>query len=348
MHKWYDEQESSLAVVVASRIRILRNFKAYLFPSCLSLEQKKDLSIIVQDKLDQLPDVLEQKFEKCFLDEFSDVHRMALRERQVINKFSNDNKDGVGLILSSDESVSLTINGMDHLRIQISRCGMELEEIWKEMNKLDDFVNEQFEYAFHDKFGYMTIYPTNVGTGMRAYLVLHLPMLSSSKRFRTLLNEISRYGVTVKGAFGEGQDNDGNMFVLYNQKTLGLSEKDIIQVLIKVARQLASQEKAVRRQVLSTHRLELEDSIYRSYGILKYAKNLSLKEAIDHLSQIRLGQEEGLISFKGTCNCYKMMLGVQNANLQVYWDRPMEEKALNKVRTSYIQRHIPELDVDTK
>ncbi len=346
MHKWYDDQENSLAVVVASRIRILRNFKAYLFPPCLKSEQKKDLSIVVQDKLDNLPVILEQKFEKCMLDEFSDVHRMALRERQVINKFSNEKKDGIGLILSNDESVSITINGMDHLRMQISRCGMELEEIWNDMNRLDDFVNEQFEYAFHEKFGYMTIYPTNVGTGMRAYLVLHLPMLSSSKRFRTLLNEISRYGVTVKGAFGEGQDNEGNMFVLYNQKTLGLSEKDIIQVLVKVARQLASQEKAVRRQVLTTHHLELEDSIYRSYGTLKYAKNLSLKETIDHLSQIRLGQEEGMLSFKDTCNCYKMMLGAQNANLQVYWDRPMDEKALNKVRAVYIQKNIPELNVE--
>ncbi len=343
MRKWYDNQESSLAVVVASRIRILRNFKSYLFPTRLTNEQKNDLSILVEDKLDQLPVVLEKKFENCMLNEISDINRTALRERQVINKFSSENKDGVGLILSDDESVSLTINGMDHLRMQISRCGMELDEVWQEMNRLDDFVNEQFEYAFHEKFGYMTVYPTNVGTGMRAYLILHLPMLSSSKRFRALLNEISRYGVTVKGAFGEGQDNDGNMFVLYNQKTLGLSEKDIIQVLIKVARQLASQEKAVRRQVLTTHRLELEDSIYRSYGTLKYAKNLSLKETIDHLSQIRLGQEEGLLSFKEPCNCYKMMLGVQNANLQVYWERQMEEKALNKARATYIQRHIPEL-----
>ena len=346
MHKWYDDQENSLAVVVASRIRILRNFKAYLFPPCLTNEQRKDLSIVVQNKLDQLPMILEQKFEKCMLDEFSDVHRMALRERQVINKFSDENKDGIGLILSNDESISITINGMDHLRMQISHCGMELDQIWEEMNRLDDFVNEQFEYAFHEKFGYMTIYPTNVGTGMRAYLILHLPMLSSSKRFRALLNEISRYGVTVKGAFGEGQDNEGNLFVLYNQKTLGLSERDIIQVLVKVARQLASQEKAVRRQVLTTHRLELEDSIYRSYGTLKYAKNLSLKEAIDHLSQIRLGQEEGILSFKGDCNCYKMMLGAQNANLQVYWDRPMDEAALNKVRALYIQKNIPELNVE--
>lgn len=343
MRKWYDNQENSLAVVVASRIRILRNFKSYLFPTRLTNEQKNDLSILVEDKLDQLPVVLERKFESCMLNEMSDINRKALRERQVINKFSSENKDGVGLILSEDESVSLTINGMDHLRMQISRCGMELNEVWQEMNQLDDFVNEQFEYAFHEQFGYMTVYPTSVGTGMRAYLILHLPMLSSSKRFRALLNEISRYGVTVKGAFGEGQDNDGNMFVLYNQKTLGLSEKDIIQVLIKVARQLASQEKAVRRQVLTTHRLELEDSIYRSYGILRYAKNLSLKETIDHLSQIRLGQEEGILSFKEPYNCYKMMLGVQNANLQVYWERQIEEKALNKARATYIQRHIPEL-----
>ena len=343
MHKWYENQEDSLAVVVASRIRILRNFKSYLFPTRLTNEQKSDLSILVEDKLNQLPVVLEKKFENYMLNEISDTNRIALRERQVINKFSSENKAGVGLILSEDESVSLTINGMDHLRMQISRCGMELDEVWQEMNQLDDFVNKQFEYAFHEKFGYMTVYPTNVGNGMRAYLILHLPMLSSSKRFRALLNEISRYGVTVKGAFGEGQDNDGNMFVLYNQKTLGLSEKDIIQVLTKVARQLASQEKAVRRQVLTTHRLELEDSIYRSYGTLKYAKNLSLKETIDHLSQIRLGQEEGLLSFKEPCNCYKMMLGVQNANLQTYWDRQIEEKALNRARATYIQRQIPEL-----
>ena len=135
MHKWYENQEDSLAVVVASRIRILRNFKSYLFPTRLTNEQKSDLSILVEDKLNQLPVVLEKKFENYMLNEISDTNRIALRERQVINKFSSENKAGVGLILSEDESVSLTINGMDHLRMQISRCGMESDEVWQEMNQ---------------------------------------------------------------------------------------------------------------------------------------------------------------------------------------------------------------------
>ena len=221
---------------------------------------------------------------------------------------------------------------------------MDLESAWKDANQVDDILNESFEYAFDEKLGYMTAFPTNLGTGMRAYLILHLPLLSSSRQFRVLMGGISRYGLAMKGAFGEGNDNPGSLFVLYNQKTLGVSEEDIIQILTKVAGQLASQERSVRTQSVKTHRNEIEDCIYRSYGILKYARSISFKDALNYLSQLRWGIEMNLLPIEETIPCYQLMLGVQPANLQVTYDRPMNQEELDRARASYLRKFLPDLE----
>lgn len=343
MYKWYENEKTRPGIVVASRIRLLRNFKAWMFPPKLSDEERKEITAKVQEKLNGLQDSMEQPMNSGMLEAFSPVQRQALKERQVINQSANEKDTSVGLILSEDESVSLTINGTDHLRILVSKPGQDLEGAWNEINKLDDFVNQHFEYAFDEKFGYMTTFPTNLGTGMRAYQILHLPLLSTSRKFRAMLNEIGRCGVTVKGAFGEGQDNDGSLYVLYNQKTLGQREEDIIQVMAKMAGQLVNQERAVRKQLMKEHRLELEDSVYRSYGMLRFGRNAGIRDAMTNLSQLRLGQEEGIIELAGPCNCYKLMLGIQPANLQVGQNESTEE-SLNQLRADYIRSMIPKLE----
>lgn len=344
MHKWYEEAGNEDDIIVVSRIRLLRNLKGYRFPARLSADEKKELGDSIFKSLEILQSRFEQPFESCTLDEFTDIHKMALKERHVINQSALESESSIGVSLSSDESISITTNATDHIRILVSKPGLDLESAWEVANRVDDAINESFEYAFDEKLGYMTAFPTNLGTGMRAYLILHLPLLSSSRKFRVLMDGINRYGVAVKGAFGEGNDNPGSLFVLYNQKTLGVSEEDIIQVLTKVAGQLASQERAVRSQSVKVHKNEIEDCIYRSYGILKYARSISFKDAMNYLSQLRWGIEMGILPMQETVPCYQLMLGVQPANLQVTYDKPMDQEELNCARASYIRQFLPDLE----
>lgn len=344
MRKWYEEAGNEDDIIVVSRIRLLRNLRDHLFPARLSTEEKKELNQSIFKALEPLPARFGQPFESCTLDEFSDTHKMALKERHVINQSALESDSSIGVVLSSDESISVTTNANDHIRIFVSKSGLDLESAWKDANQVDDILNESFEYAFDEKLGYMTAFPTNLGTGMRAYLILHLPLLSSSRQFRVLMGGISRYGLAMKGAFGEGNDNPGSLFVLYNQKTLGVSEEDIIQILTKVAGQLASQERSVRTQSVKTHRNEIEDCIYRSYGILKYARSISFKDALNYLSQLRWGIEMNLLPIEETIPCYQLMLGVQPANLQVTYDRPMNQEELDRARASYLRKFLPDLE----
>ncbi len=347
MRKWYEAGGMEDDIVVVSRIRLLRNLKGYKFPARLSADEKKELNQFIGKALEVLPARFGQTFESCTLDEFSDIHKMALKERHVINQSALDSDSSIGVTLSADESISITTNANDHIRILVSRSGLDLEEALKDANKVDDAINETFEYAFDEKLGYMTAFPTNMGTGLHAYLILHLPLLSSSRKFRVLLDGISRYGVAVKGAFEAGNDNPGSLFVLYNQKTLGVSEKDIVQVLTKVAGQLASQERAVRKYSVEAHRDEIEDCIYRSYGILKYARTITFKDAMNYLSQLRWGMEMNLLPVEEMIPCYQLMLGVQPANLQVLYDKPMKQEELDRVRASYLRQFLPPLEPET-
>lgn len=344
MRKWYEEAGNEDDIIVVSRIRLLRNVKGFRFPARLSAEEKKELGKSIFQSLESLPSRFEQPFESCTLDDFSDIHKMALKERQVINHSALESQTSIGVSLSSDESISITTNSTDHIRILVSKPGLDLAAAWTVANQVDDAINESFEYAFDEKLGYMTAFPTNLGTGMRAYLILHLPLLSSSRKFRVLMDGINRYGVAVKGAFEEGNDNPGSLFVLYNQKTLGVSEEDIIQILTKVAGQLASQERSVRNQSVKAHKNEIEDSIYRSYGILKYARTISFKDAMNYLSQLRWGMEQGILPVKEIIPCYQLMLGVQPANLQVRYDKPMDQEEMDRARASYIRQFLTDLE----
>lgn len=237
----------------------------------------------------------------------------------------------------------MTVNSTDHIRMQISQSGMELQQIWSQMDKLDDCMNEMYPYAFDSKLGYMTTYPTSVGTGMKAYLILHLALLDSVAKFPEIISEISRYGIKIRPAFGKTKENSGSLYVMFNQKTLGVSEQEIIQIMEKIAGQLVSQEKDLRRHSVERHRIHAEDICYKAYGNLKYSRLMTLETGMSLLSQLCWGQEEQVITFERYCNIYELMTGIQPANLSVFYDRPLKGDALEQARAEYLQRFLPEI-----
>lgn len=252
-------------------------------------------------------------------------------------------KAPMALMVSEKEDISLVFNGTDHIRIQALSTGLHLQELLKTANEVDDFINARFSYAFDEKYGYLTSFPTNVGTGMRASVMVHLPSLSLGKKFSSVLTNMGRFGVSIRGAYGEGRENYGSIFEVTNQKTMGQTEKELADLVGKVAQQLNDQENQVRALTLKNHKLEREDEVYKSYGVLKYARRLTMKEAMTYLSQLMAGITDGLIKPDNSCSIYRLMLGIQTANLQKLSDRPLGKEELDVARAAYLRRELLEL-----
>ncbi len=343
MLKWFEQTEDKEPNVVSSRIRLVRNWDQYRFPKSLSPAESEELVKRLEYGLKDLNELDGGGYEYAYLEELDELSRRALKERRILNSSILEKKETVGLIVSRDESVSLVLNGDDHIRIQLLASGLHLNQLWKKADQLDDYVNARFSYAYDEKYGYLTSFPTNVGTGMRASVTLHLPTLSMGKKFQNLIGDMSRFGVTLRGVYGEGNENYGSLYEVANQKTLGLSEQEIIDLVARIANQLNRQEKQVRQLAMKNHSLEREDEAYKSYGVLKYARRLSGKDAMVFLSQLMAAVDDGLLKFEEPCSIYRMMLGIQTANLQKLSHKPLSREELDVARAAYLRKELPEL-----
>lgn len=343
MLKWFEQKAEGEPNIVSSRVRLVRNWDQYRFPKTLTSQEGEEVVKRLEFGLKNLEELDGTRYEYVYLEELDELSRRALRERRILNSAILNKKDMVGLIVSKDESVSLVLNGEDHIRMQFLSAGLCLNELWNRADKLDDYVNARFSYAFDDKYGYLTSFPTNVGTGLKASVTLHLPTLSMGKKFSSLVGEMSRFGLTLRGVYGEGNENYGTLFEIANQKTLGVTEQEIIDLVTRMAGQLNRQEKQVREATLANHRLEREDEVYKSYGVLKYARRLSAKDGMTFLSQLMAGVDDGLLCFREPCSIYRMMLGIQQANLQKLSHKPLGKEELDVARAEYVRKELPDL-----
>ncbi len=341
MRKWYKNIKLSTDYnFVSSRIRLSRNIDGYIFPEGMD---KKSAEILTGNMLAKLSDIGEIDNRQCsdrHLSNLGEVTKQALKERRIINSVIANSKKEAGLITSDSDEISLVINGDDHVRLQLLSGGLMLEDLWKRADKLDDYINEKFRYAFDQKYGYRTSYPTNVGTGMRANIVLHLPVLSKGKSFSNLILGLNRFGVSIRGVYGEGNDNFGNLYDVSNSKTLGQSEREIIDQVTRVAMQLNSQESKVRSIALTEHRIDIEDEVYKAYGLLKYARRLTLKDALRYLSILLQGAADNVIALKKPEKIYSLILEVQPANLIKSVQKPLTKDEINQIRADFIREHI--------
>ena len=252
-------------------------------------------------------------------------------------------KEPAGLFLSEDEGSSLVLGGDDHIRMQFLASGLKLDELWHQADVMDDYVNERFSYAFDEKYGYLTSFPTNVGTGRRACVVLHLPTLSQVRKFQSIVGDMSRFGTAIRGMNGEGSDNYGSIYENSNQRTLGQSEREIVELVTKAAAQLNNQEMRVRNATLNTQRLEREDEAYKSYGVLKYARRISEKDARIFISQLMAGEEDGLMKLDKKYSLYSLIIGIKPANLNLWAKRPLDKDEMDAVRAAYLRQNLPEI-----
>ncbi|MCI8982414.1 MAG: ATP--guanido phosphotransferase [Hungatella sp.] len=343
MLKWFEQMEQESGNIVCCKVRLARNWSEYVFPSRLSQDQSRELLSRLNEGLRDLGDLDGRDYESAYLSDLSELDRRALKERRILNSSILEKKSPVSLLITREEDISLVLNGMDHIRIQVLSPGLRLTEALKTADQIDDYVNARFDYAFDEKYGYLTSFPTNMGTGMRATAMVHLPSLSMGKKFPAMLNDMGRFGVSIRGVYGEGRENYGALYEISNQKTMGRTEKELTDLVNKVALQLNDQENQVREMSLKRHRLEREDEVYKSYGVLKYARRLTMKDAMTFLSQLMSGVCDGFVKLEEPCPVFRLMLGIQTANLQKLSDRPLGKEELDMARAAYLRSELPGL-----
>lgn len=283
-------------IVISSRVRVARNLKGYPFPHLLDGEKADEIIHATELALENEELVKAAgSFEVTRMVELSPVERQILVEKHLISPDLLQNHEKKAVALRDDEVVSVMINEEDHLRIQCLLPGLQLKKAWEIVDRVDDGMEKTMDYAFAEKFGFLTACPTNAGTGMRASVMLHLPGLVLLNQVKGILISISKLGFTVRGLYGEGTEALGNLFQVSNQVTMGHPEEEIINSLNAVAGQLLLQEREARKVLLRERREQVEDKVGRSFGILKHARIITAEESMRRLSDLRLGLDLGLI-----------------------------------------------------
>ena len=249
-----------------------------------------------------------------------------------------------GVLISRDEAAAIMINAEDHIRIQTFSNGMNLSTAYKRANEIDDYIDSKFDYAFDEKYGYKTTFLSSVGTGLRASYIMHLPALSGAKRTTKIGAELGRFGISLKSLYGE--DNSyGNLYQISTQKTLGQTEEEIINDLNDIVLQIVNQEREQRIRVYEKDKVKIEDMVYKSYGVLKYARKLPLKDAMMMLSELMLGQALGIITLEESrkFSMNKVIMDIQPAVLNNVSNKGMSVEEIDILRAEYIRNNCPDI-----
>lgn len=343
MNKWYETTADLADVVISSRIRLARNLSNLRFSGRMSREETKNLLSSAGECTSLLKEKENMNYYSCQINRLGEVERSALVEWHIISPQLAKKQEDTGLLLSEDEGVSIMVNEEDHLRIQTVAGGMNMKQALHRADQIDDLLSSKMPFAFDEKFGYLTTCPTNTGTGLRASYMLFLPALTMAGKLERLEEEVGKYGVTIRGIYGEGTKGLGFIYQVSNQKTLGSSEAEILENLDQIVLQIIKLERKRREYMLMVNREEITDKVYRSYGILKYAKLLNTVDAMTLLSQVKLGADTGLIKLEGRPNFHRMMMEIQPASIQKHYGKSIGNGDRDRVRAEYLNQRIPEL-----
>lgn len=340
MSKWYDEAGPENDVVISSRIRLARNFSSYKFPSTISEEDAKAMVNSVVGKFQQ---DLDEKYKVTFMNSCSESKRNALKEKRIISSYLVKNNNGA-VLLSEDEGCAVLVNDEDHIRIQTLANGMNILKCFKVANQIDDYIDSNFDYAFDEKYGYKTTFPTNVGTGLRAGYTLHLPGLCEARKIAQIANELGRFGIKIKQIYGDSENAYGNLYQVSSQKTLGHSETEIIKDLDDIVAQIINQEREQRRYFYEKDRFQAEDMAYKSYGVLKYARKMSLRDSMTLLSELMLGISLGIVVTEQPIPFNKIIMDIQPAVISNISQKALSVEESDVLRAEYIRNNLPNIN----
>ena len=325
-------------VVISTRIRLARNLKDYPFPCKLNSQGREKVIEKVRDAVKKSNSPVASDFSFIRMSELTSSQSVSLVEKRLVSPEFISETDGRALLISKDECFSIMINEEDHIRLQVITKGLSLEQAYDTADKLDTLLDENLDFAFDEKLGYLTQCPTNLGTGMRASVMLHLPALEKSRAISRIAGNLSKLGLTIRGAHGEGTEPKGALYQLSNQVTLGISEKAAIENLKNITEQLIAQENQARERLCSS--IDIQDAISRSLGILRSALVISHDEALKLLSNVRLGIVSKQITDVSTETIDKLMLAVEPATLTVALNKNLSARDRDIERAKLIRAEL--------
>src|SRR6516165_10405353 len=336
--EWLSPHRGEHPIVISSRVRLARNLAKLPFPGWA----KKTERIRILDEIKPEVDDLEQ-MRGAFseqLNELSAVEKQVLVERHLISREHAAKGIGSAVIINPSQTLSIMVNEEDHLRMQSISCGLDLQKTFRAIDNVDSALEAHLDFAFDPKLGYLTACPTNVGTGMRASAMVHLPGLVLSDQINQVVNSINKIGLAVRGLYGEGTEAMGNLFQVSNQTTLGEKEDQIIERLNKVIETLIQRENQARQNLRQTKSTMLADQVGRAYGILTHAHSVSSKEALNLLSVMRLGIDLGFFPEEGRVVINSLLMETQPAHLQHQSQQKLAAEERDSLRADLVRERL--------
>lgn len=292
MSNWYMSAEKQNDIVISTRIRLARNIEGLPFSSKMNSTQREELNTAVKDAILCSDTPFAKKLKFICMDDVPKNEIFAMVERHIISKEFAANCVGRAIIISEDESICVMVGEEDHIRIQVILGGFQLEEAYNIASSIDDILAVRLKFAFDSELGYLTECPTNLGTGMRASVMMHLPLIHENNTVSKIKEAIGKIGFTVRGMYGEGSKAAASLYQVSNQITLGITEKNALSNLTLIVNQIAQKENEARASVPG---IKLEDIVFRAYGVLKNQRILSSEEMMELISKIKMGVSMGIL-----------------------------------------------------
>jgi protein arginine kinase len=334
--EWLRGDGAETDVVMSSRIRLARNLAGFPFTTRATDDQKAE--ILARAKAATEPMRLAKK--SWFVDVAAApaLDARFLVERHLVSRELAMGKGARGAAFGSDERISVMVNEEDHLRIQAIHSGLSLQDAWEDARRVDVSMEQGLPYAVSPTYGYLTACPTNVGTGLRASVMLHLPALVTAKQIDKVFQAASRTGLAVRGFYGEGTMASGDFYQISNQVTLGVAEEDILRSLERMLPTILEYERKVRRYLLADRRTRLEDKVHRALAILRNARMMASEEAMELLSAVRLGVVLGIADGPPVRAVNELFVLIQPAHLQKQAGRELESDDRDALRASLLRK----------
>lgn len=335
---WYLENGKDSDVIISSRIRLARNIKELPFKRKMTKEEKKKLL----EKVKFITPSIGYGLKFFYLKDIDDLTKMALVEKHIISpEMALTKEEEVAIVINEEENICLMINEEDHLRLQVFSSGLDLQNTLQLAIELEEKLDEQLGFCCTKEYGYLTACPTNVGTGLRASVMVHLPALKMTGNLSKVLHIVNSFGMTIRGVYGEESKSKADIYQISNNQTLGMTENEIVANLENITKKVMEQERLARKY-LAKNSDDLEDRVYRSYGILTNARKLNSEETENLLSDIKLGTDLGIILELNDSKVKKLMLDTKPANLQKRVGKLLEVNERDKKRAEIIKQIIKE------
>src|SRR6187200_1848759 len=336
--EWLRGEGPHHQVVVSSRVRLARNLRNRAFPGWAKKAERTQILELIKPRIEELPEMQEPFSE--LLQDLSALEKQVLVERHLISREHAQKSVGSGIVMNRKQTLSVMINEEDHLRMQSIRSGLQLRQAFKLVDKVDSALESKLDFAYDAKLGYLTACPTNVGTGMRASAMLHLPGLVLSKLINQVIQAVNKIGLAVRGLYGEGTEAMGNLFQISNQTTLGEKEDEIISRLNKVIETIIEKEQDARQVLIQKRPNTLWDQIGRAYGLLTYAHAMSSKEALNLLSVVKLGIDLGAFPEDKRLGIDQLFIETQPAHLQKSTQQKLNAEERDHLRAEIIRERL--------